>query len=121
MQVFAPAGPPPPAPPPGSAAAENAARLFLRGYLPWLYGQAPLRAITAATSGLLADLKAHPPRIPPTMQALRPKVAAIAMQRRGHGWQALPNISDGHETYELVLTVAQTRGRWLVSNVSSPR
>ena len=121
VQVFAPAGPPPPAPPRGSAGAENAARLFLRGYLPWLYGQAPLRAITAATSGLLADLKAHPPRIPPTMQALRPKVAAIAMQRRGHGWQALPNISDGHETYELVLTVAQTRGRWLVSNVSSPR
>ena len=64
VQVFAPAGPPPPAPPRGSAAAENAARLFLRGYLPWLYGQAPLRAITAATSGLLADLKAHPPRDP---------------------------------------------------------
>jgi hypothetical protein len=58
---------------------------------------------------------------PPTMQALRPQVAAIAMQRRDRGRQALPNISDGHETYELVLTVAQTRGRWLVSNVSSPR
>jgi len=121
VQVFAPAGPPPPPPPPGSAAAENAARRFLRGYLPWLYGQAPLRAITPATSGMLADLKAHPLRIPPTMQALRPTVAAIAMQRRDRGWQALPNISDGHETYELVLTVAQTRGRWLVSNVSSPR
>jgi AcrR family transcriptional regulator len=121
VQVFAPAGPPPPGPPRGSAGADDAARLFLRGYLPWLYGQAPLRAITAATSGLLADLKAHPPRIPPTMQALRPKVVAIAMQRRAHGWQAFPNISDGHETYELVLTIAQTRGRWLVSNVSSPR
>jgi hypothetical protein len=121
VQVFAPAKPPPPPPPRGSAGAESATRLFLRGYLPWLYGQAPLSAITAATSGLLADLKAHPPRIPPTMQALRPKVAAIAMQRRDRGWQALPNISDGHETYELVLTVAQTRGRWLVSNVSSPR
>jgi hypothetical protein len=121
VQVLAPAGPPPPAPPRGSAAAENAARLFLHGYLPWLYGQMPLRAITGATSGLLAGLKAHPPRIPPTMQTLRPKVAAIAMQRRGHGWQVLPNISDGHETYGLVLTVAHTRGRWLVNNVSSPR
>ena len=121
VQVFAPAGPPPPAPPPESAAAENAARLFLRSYLPWLYGQAPLRAITAATSGLLANFKAHPPRIPPTMQALRPKVAAIAMQRHGSGWQALPNISDGHETYELVLTVEQTHGRWLVNNIGSPR
>jgi hypothetical protein len=121
VQVFAPAGPPPPPPPPGSAEAQDAARLFLRGYLPWLYGQAPLRGIAAATSGLLAGLKAHSPRIPPTMQELRPQVAAIAMQRRGRGWQALPNISDGHETYELVLTIAQTRGRWLVNNVSSPR
>ena len=40
------------------------------------------------------------------MRSLQPKVAAIAMQRRGRGWQALPNIIDGHETYELVLTVA---------------
>jgi hypothetical protein len=119
VQVFAPAGPPPPAPPPGSSGAEDAARLFLRSYLPWLYGHAPLRAIAGATSGLLANLKAHPPRIPPTMQSLRPMVAAIAMQRHGHGWQALPNINDGHETYELVLTVAHTRGRWLVNNVSS--
>jgi hypothetical protein len=121
VQVLAPAGPPRPAPPPGSAAAEHAARLFLHGYLPWLYGQAPVRAITAATTGLLADFKAHPPRVPPTMQSLRPKVAAITMQRRGPGWQALPNISDGHETYELVLTVAHTRGRWLINNLSTPR
>ena len=47
VQVFAPPGPPSPAAPPGSAGAQDAARLFLRGYLPWLYGQAPLRAITA--------------------------------------------------------------------------
>ena len=90
-----------------------------------LYGEnielVALRKETLELAGLLADLNAHQPRIPATMQALRPKVEAIAMQRRGHGWQALPNISDGHETYELVLTVAQTRGRWLVSTVSSPR
>ncbi|MGA2014495.1 MAG: hypothetical protein ABSH51_28755 [Solirubrobacteraceae bacterium] len=120
VQVLAPAGPPPSAPPPGSTAAENTARVFLQGYLPWLYGQAPLRAITAATTGLLADLKAQPPRVPPTMRSLRPKVAAIAMHRRGLGWQALPNITDGHETYELALTVTHTRGRWRVNNVSSP-
>lgn len=121
VQVFAPRGPPLPAPTPGSAAPENAARLFLRGYLPWLYGQAPLHAINVASSELLASLRMHMPRVPPTMQALRPKVAAIAMQHHGRGWQALSNISDGHETYELVLTVAQTRNRWLVSNVSFPR
>jgi hypothetical protein len=121
VQVFAPAGPPPPATPPGSAGAENAARLFLHGYLTWLYGHAPLHAITGASRVLLANLKAHPPRVPPTMQSVQPKVSAIAMQRRGRGWYALPNINDGHETYELVLTIAHTRGQWLVTNVSSPR
>jgi len=119
--VFAPGGAPSSSPPPGSAGAQDAARLFLRGYLPWLYGHAPLRKITGVTSRLLASLKTHPPRVPPTIQSLRPKVAALAMQRRDRSWQAFPNINDGRETYELVLTVAQTRRRWLVSNVSSPR
>lgn len=109
VQVFAPASPPPPAAPPGSAGAEDAARLFLRGYLPWLYGHAPLRTITGARSGLLGDLKTHPPRVLPTMQTLAPKIVAIAMRRHGRGWQALPNVTDGRETYELVLTVADTR------------
>ena len=121
VQALAPAGPPAPAPPRGSAAAENAARRFLHGYLPWLYGQAPLQAIQDATSGVLAVLKRHPPRIPPAMRVLHAAVAAIAMQRRGTRWQALPNVSDGRETFELVLTVTQTRGRWLVSRVGTPR
>jgi hypothetical protein len=77
--------------------------------------------MTIATNALLVDLKAHPPRVHPTMLSLRPKDAAIAMQRHRGDWQALPNINDGHETYELVLTMAHTRGRWLVTNVSSPR
>jgi hypothetical protein len=121
VQVFAPTGPPPPGPPPGSDRAEHAARVFLRGYLPWLYAQAPLAAIAAATNGLRADLNAHRPRVPPTMRSLTPKVAAVAMRRRHDGWRALANITDGHETYELVLTLTRTRAGWLVSNVSSPR
>jgi hypothetical protein len=104
--------------PAGSGSAEHAANVFIGAYLAWLYRHAPLQAITTATAALLTGLKLSPPRIPPTMQARHPKVVAIAMQRRGHGWQALANIADGHETYELVLTVIQTRGRWLISNVS---
>lgn len=121
VQVLAPAGPPPLAPAHGSTAPEIAAWRFLSGYLPWLYGHAPLRTITDATNGLLADLKAHPPRVPPTMQSLKPQVAAIAMQLHDGGWQAISNINDGRETYELVLTIAHTRGQWLITNVSSPQ
>ncbi len=120
VQTFAPAGPQSPAPPRGSAAAQDAAVRFLQGYLPWLYGQAPLHAIRAATPGLVASLGSHPPRVPPAMRTLHPTVAAIAVQRRGSGWQALPNITDGRETYELVLTITPAHRGWLVSNVGSP-
>ncbi len=50
------------------------------------------------------------------MQLLRPRLAALGMQRHGGAWQALANITDGRETYELILTLTQTRGRWFVSS-----
>jgi hypothetical protein len=121
VQTFAPAGPQPPAPPRGSAGAQDAAVRFLQGYLPWLYRHTPLHTIRAASSGLLASLRAHPPRVPPAMRSLHARVAAIALQRRGSGWQALPDITDGRETYELVLTITPAQHGWLVSNVGSPR
>jgi hypothetical protein len=55
------------------------------------------------------------------MQALRPTVAAIAMQHNGSGWQALVKRQRRRETYELVLAVAKARGRWLVSHVGFRR
>ena len=121
VQGLAAPGPPAPAPPSGSSAPDQAARAFLAGYLPWLYGQGGLRAIADATANLVADLQRRPPRVPLTMRSLHPKLAAIALQRHRGDWQAIPNITDGGETYELVLTITQTRGRWLVSGVSNPR
>jgi hypothetical protein len=120
VQVFASPGPPPPAPPHGSAGAQHAARLFLRGYLRWLYrhGSADVQS---ATRGLARTVRTHPPRVPLAMHALRPELVAIAMQRRHGSWQALANISDGSETYELVLLVVRTRGRWVVTSVGAAR
>ena len=121
VQALAPPGPPAPSPPAGSSAPEHAARAFLDEYLPWLYGQGPLRAIHDTTGALLAGLSGRPPRVPLTTRSLHPKLVALALQHHRGGWQALPNITDGRETYELVLTITQTRGRWLVSGVSNPR
>ena len=121
VQALAPAGPAAAAPPPGSGAPDRAARVFLAGYLPWLYGQGRLRAINDAAANLVADLEGRPPRVPLTMRSRHPKLAAIALQRHRGGWQAVPNITDGRETYELVLTITQRRGRRLVSGVSNPR
>jgi len=121
VQALAPPGPSAPAAPPGSSAPEHAARAFLDGYLPWLYGQGPLRAIRDATATLVAGPQRRPPRVPLTVRSLHPELVAIALQRHRGAWQALPNVTDGRETYELVLTITQTRGHWLVSGVGNPQ
>jgi len=107
--------------PAGSSAPAVVARAFLRGYLPWLYGQGPLKAIKDATPALRAQLKAHPPNIPPSMQGLHPRLAALGMQRQGAAWRALANATDGRETFDLTLTVTNTNRRWLISAVTSPQ
>jgi len=44
------------------------------------------------------------------------------MTRAAHRtWTALINVTDGQDTYNLGLTVAQEHGRWLVNRVSSPQ
>ena len=108
--------------PSGSATAARAARAFMGGYLPWLYGQRRASAIHHATAALLGQLEAHPPIIPPGLQGLHPRLAALGMQRHAPGWRALANVTDGHETYDLTLTltVVGGHGRWLVSDVSYP-
>ena len=73
-----------------------------------------------ATAALLGQLKAHPPNIPPSLQGLHPRLAALGMERHAPGWQALANVTDGRQTYDLTLTVVSDHGRWLVSDVSYP-
>ena len=106
--------------PSGSAAAARAARAFIGGYLPWLYGEGRVSAIHDGTAALLGQLKAHPPNIPPSLQGLHPRLAALGMERHAPGWQALANVTDGRQTYDLTLTVVSDHGRWLVSDVSYP-
>lgn len=120
-QIFARTTPPPPQPA-GSAAAERAAREFLSGYLPWQYGNGRVQTIGDLTGALRASLQANPPRVPPSVRSLHPRVRSLAMQHAsGGGWEALPVIFDGQQTYEVVLTVRQFGGRWLVSAVGPPR
>jgi hypothetical protein len=60
-------------------------------------------AIHDATPGLLAYLKAHTPRVPITMEGLHPRVAALAVERHGGLWHALPNITDGQLRSEAIV------------------
>jgi hypothetical protein len=106
--------------PSGSAPPERAARAFLAGYLPWLYGAGRAGAIHDGARALTAQLRANPPRIPPAFQGLHPRLASIGMQRHGHGWRAFALVTDGRETYDLVMEVEQPNGRWVVSSIGLP-
>lgn len=106
--------------PSGSEGAEQAARAFMGGYLPWLYGEGRVGQLRDATPALLAQLKAHPPNIPPSLQGLHARLAALGMQRQAAGWQAQANVTDGRQTYDLTLAVVSDHGRWLVSSVTYP-
>jgi hypothetical protein len=103
----------------GSGPAARAARQFLAGYLPWLYGHARATTIKAATPQLIGQLKAHPPRVPPTLQQVRPRVVALGTQPARGVWTALASITAGQQTYQLTVAVVRARGHWWATRVTS--
>ena len=104
---------------PGSRPAATAARRFLRGYLPWLYGHARITAIHAASAQLIGQLRTHPPRVPITLQHVTPVLVALGTQSTRGAWLVLANITAGQQTYQLTVTVARSRGQWRATNVSA--
>jgi hypothetical protein len=104
---------------PGSGQAARTARQFLAGYLPWLYGHAGATMIKSATPQLIGQLKAHPPRVPPTLQRGRPRVVALGTRRDHRAWAALASITAGEQTYQLTVAVARAHGQWRVNGVTS--
>jgi hypothetical protein len=105
--------------PTGSVSAEQSARTFLTGYLPYYYGHAPATNVRGDTPVLGRFLRAHPTNVPPAMQSLQGQVAGIAMTRSGAGWRALVNVHDARSTYQLTLTLTQVGARWVVTGVSA--
>jgi hypothetical protein len=105
--------------PSGSASVEQSARAFLAGYLPYYYGHAPATNVRADTPALGRYLQAHPPNVPPAMQSLQGQVADIALTHAGAGWRALVNVHDARSTYQLTLTLAPDKQRWVVTGVSA--
>ena len=103
----------------GSGLAARAARQFLTGYLPWLYGHARATTIKAATPQLIGRLKANPPRVPPTLDRVRPRLVALGTRSARGVWTVLANITAGQQTYELTVAVARARGHWWVTWVAS--
>jgi len=99
--------------------AEQTARAFLAGYVPYSYGQVAAHGIRAATPALRRELAAHPPRVSAAArQAARPRVRQLRVSGL-HGPRAyvLAQIDDGWRTYPTSLTLERHGHRWLVATV----
>lgn len=119
----APIAPPQPiAPPPGAsgaspgpaaapAGATQDARVFLRGYLAYLYGHAPARAIRGATPRLARRLERDRPRVSPATRERHPRIVALtARPIAGGRVAATATIADGGVARYPILVVLERRG-----------
>jgi hypothetical protein len=99
--------------------AEQAARGFLAGYLPYSYGQANAREIRAATPALRRELAASPPRVSAAARhAARPRVRQLRVSGlNGSRAYVLAQVEDGSRTYPTSLTLQRHGQRWLVATV----
>ncbi|HEY1713110.1 MAG TPA: hypothetical protein VGG07_09410 [Solirubrobacteraceae bacterium] len=100
--------------PAAATAPGRVARAFIAPYLAFEYGHARLRAIPGISTALHEFLARNTPRL---SVALRPRLLAVVMRRRGSGWVASSSVSDGTQTYAVVLRLARRDGRWLVTGI----
>ena len=97
------------------------ARLFLDGYLAYLYGHAPASAVRGATRGLVRSLETHPPRVSLDMRARRPRVLALHPMPAPPGLVAVSAVVNdgGLEDYPVGLLIARQHGRLLVAELEN--
>jgi len=119
-----PAGPAAPGSPPEPAAAPPGAtqdaRVFLRGYLAYLYGHAPAHEIRGARPRLVRRLERERPRVSPATRQRHPRIIEIAARRIAGGRvAATASIADGGVArYAITVTLQRHRGRWQAVGLS---
>jgi hypothetical protein len=100
-------------------AVARTARGFLAGYLTYLYGHAPVSAVSGATPRLSRSLRAHPPIVSPGVRARRVRVLSLHAAPAPAGLIGVSAlVNDGElASYRIRLILARARGRLLVTTV----
>jgi hypothetical protein len=100
-------------------AARAAVETFLGGFLKYIYGRAPVGAVSDATSALIASLEQHPPRVPQGLRALEPRVVEVLATPAPSGrLEATAIVSDEEDVdYRISLVLTISRGRELVAGL----
>ena len=98
------------------ASAEAAARGFLRGYLPYLYGLGLARAITCTTPELRGALAAQPMTREDGASPRRPRVESLRPLAAGAGARMRAIVADESGVYfPLELALVRARRGWEVA------
>jgi hypothetical protein len=101
--------------------AARVARRFLRGYLPFLYGQGSAGPIASASPHLLGRLARSRVRVPPAARRRHPWVVELRSARLGAERASVTATVDdgGVSRYPIELTLARRGGGWLVTAVGA--
>jgi hypothetical protein len=98
---------------------KRTARQFLRGYLPYSYGQGSAERIQGASDELLAELADRPPRVALNApRGRRAKVTAVqAEAASAERMSVLAFVEDSERDYALELALERVGETWRVSDV----
>jgi hypothetical protein len=101
----------------GAAAPLASARLFMRGYLPYLYGLGPAHAIAAVTPAFRHVLAAQPMTREDGASPSHPQLEALrALSQKGRAAIARAIVSDESKVYfALDLALVRSDAGWQVS------
>lgn len=103
---------------------EAAARRFLAGYLPLIYGKpgASVDRLRSASPRLIARLKAEPGRVPPGQAALTPRLERVSVIADGTiSALATAHVKDSSApAYPLVFHLQKTPEGWVVTRIGGP-
>lgn len=98
------------------------AERFLHGYLPYLYGQAPLRTVKAAAPALRRRLAHQRLRVPRAARRRRPRLRALrlgAFVPDARAWRVRASVADGDVIFPIELVIATRDGRLVVIQTGS--
>jgi hypothetical protein len=105
------------------SAAEAAARRFLAGYLPLIYGKsgASIDDIRGASPRLIAALRGERGHVTPAQSQRTPRLQRVTVIKDSAGALATAQIKDSPSpAYPLVLHLQDTPNGWVVTRIGGP-
>lgn len=104
---------------PLTPAVARTSRLFLGGYLAYLYGHTPASRIKGATPELVRSLEDHPPRVSPGMRSREARLVSLHTTQAPSGLLGVSVLvtDGGLIDYRIGLLLAPRGGRLLVTGL----